>query len=418
MQFDLIILGGGLVGLTQALLSAQAGFSIALIEGSTAPFDAIRQLREAASTQSGDNTSAHKTKPEEWNSSDFDIRCSTISRASQKIFKSINVWELMAADRISTYRNMVVWDAEGYGEITFHATEVAEPDLGHVIENRVMLKALWQQVEKEKLITVLAGRKPVLYSLESNHIMVQLNDHQTITAQLVIAADGMHSWLRQTAGIQTTEWDYQQQALVATVKTELSHQETAWQRFIKGGPVSFLPLTDPNTCSIVWSNTPDKVNALLALSDQKFCEELGFAFDYRLGKIIQTGERCSFPLKMSHAKHYIGKRMVLVGDSAHVFHPLLGQGLNAGLQDAKVLSEILAMGRKNRYDLGNYLFLRRYERARKGSVLTLVAAVELFKRAFNSSHTCIIAGRSMAFNAANSMQWIKKKLIRYAMGIE
>jgi 2-octaprenylphenol hydroxylase len=392
MQFDLIILGGGLVGLTQALLSARLGLSVALIEGN------VPCLERDVST--------------------FDIRCSTISRASQRIFESIEVWESMVADRVSPYRDMVVWDNEGYGEIAFHAAEVAEPNLGHVVENRTMVKALWQQVKNEKLITLFSEKKPLSYSYLPNHISLMLDDHQTMTAQLMIGADGAHSWLRQAAKIQSTGWDYQQQALVSTVKTAIPHQETAWQCFLKEGPLAFLPLTDPNSCSIVWSMTPDKAKTRQALSEAEFCEDLGVSFDYRLGKISEAGERRSFPLKMSHAKRYIDKRIALIGDAAHLFHPLAGQGLNVGLQDAKVLSDVLAMGKKDGYDLGNPLFLRRYERARKGDVFTIIAVMEVFKRVFDLDTSCAISARSMVFNLTNSALGIKKQFIRYAMGIE
>jgi len=336
LEFDIIILGGGLVGLTAANLCATAGFSVALVE---------------------------RQKPSlTWDNKDFDIRCSAISKASQNIFQALGVWEAMVKERVSAYQYMHVWDALGFGEISFDAAEVGESDLGHIIENRVMIKALRLQAKQSSAITFFVSTSPVDLQVESKYVLLTLDkDNQRLKAKLIIGADGGHSWLRERIHIPSKQHDYHQSALVATVSTELSHQQTAWQRFLPEGPLAFLPLNADkiHVSSIVWTSTTEKTKALLALPETEFCEALAHAFDYRLGKVLSTSERRTFPLHRLHANCYIHNRVALVGDAIHVIHPLAGQGVNLGLRDAKTLVETLSMASKRASDIGDYLVLRK-----------------------------------------------------------
>lgn len=396
-EYDVIILGAGIVGLVFANLCAQQNLKVALVDPHL---------------------------PVEWNKEKRDIRCSAISRRSQNILQSIGVWESIARNRISAYQRMEVWDALSEGEIHFDAREIAEANLGHIVENSLIVKCLWEKLLEKgtDAVACFVPGKPTQISRESGCVILQLDLQledktleEKLSAKLLVGADGGQSWLRQTAGIQTKGWDYQQNALVVMVETEVAHQETARQRFLKDGILAFLPLSDPHLSSIVWSTTKEQSDFLIKLDEKRFSEELAHAFDYRLGKVLHVGERRAFPLAMQHAVRYVDERIALLGDSAHVIHPLAGQGVNLGLYDAKALAELLNQARKG-HDIGQLLFLRRYERTRRSHNLSMIASMEFFKQMFSAKTFPLQGLRGMGMNMINKSPFLKKKLIQQAMG--
>lgn len=391
MIYDVIILGAGLVGLTEALLCAKKGLTVALVD---------RRMPILT-----------------WPVDSYDLRCSAISPGSQRIFASIGVWDHIERDRVSAFDQMKVWDAQGHGEIAFHAAEVFEPNLGHIIENRVMIKSLWNAVQEQSLISAFMNVTPMGFSKDNKQICLTLSDQQSLSAKVLVGADGAESWLRQTANFTTSGWDYQQKALVTVVKTERSHEKTAWQRFLKEGPLAFLPLSDPYLSSIVWSTSKERADQLMALSEDDFCEALAIALDYRLGKIISHQQLQLFPLRAQRSVQRVGDRVVLIGDAAQVIHPLAGQGVNLGLQDAEVLSQVLFQAKVQDYDLGHYLVLRRYERARAGSAKMYLRATDFLKRFFALPYYPISIVRSVGVNLVSRIQLLKKEIMYQAMGI-
>jgi len=398
-EFDIIILGGGLVGLTAANLCAQQGFSVALVERQELPLA--------------------------WDDNHFDIRCSAISKASQILFQEMGVWDSMVKERVSPYQRMHVWDALGFGEITFDAAEVGEADLGHIIENRVMQKALCVHAKQSTHVHFCMPANPVALHVEPDHVFLMLSDQTNLKAKLIIGADGGHSWLREFIHIESKQHDYHQSALVATVRTELPHQQTAWQRFLPEGPLAFLPLNSGkspqlnpcNLSSIVWTSTTEKTKILISLTEAKFCEELAHAFDYRLGSVLSTAERRDFSLNRMHANQYIANRVALIGDAIHVIHPLAGQGVNLGLGDAKKLAETLSLANKRQSDIGHHLVLRKYERARKGQILSTLLAMDFLNRTFTREDTLSLGLRSIGLNFVDKTAFLKKKMMLQAMGL-
>ncbi len=397
-EFDIIILGGGLVGLTAANLCVQQGFSVALIERQEPPLS--------------------------WDDNHFDIRCSAISKASQMLFQEMGVWDSMVAERVSPYQRMHAWDALGFGKITFDAAEVAEADLGHIIENRVMQKALWV-CAKQLEVHFFVPAEPVALQVEGENVFLTLSNQTNLKAKLIIGADGGHSWLREFMHIESKQHDYHQSALVATVRTELSHQQTAWQRFLPEGPLAFLPLNSvksnqpksDNLSSIVWTSTTEKTKTLISLTETNFCEELAHAFDYQLGSVLSTTERRAFSLSSLHAKQYIANRVALIGDAIHVIHPLAGQGVNLGLGDAQKLVETLSSANKRASDIGHHLVLRKYERARKGRILATLLAMDFLNRMFTRQDTLSLGLRSVGLNFVDKTAFLKKKMMLQAMGL-
>lgn len=386
-HYDVIILGGGLVGLTFANLCAEKTLKVVVIEANPLTLD--------------------------WQE-ETDLRCSAITRASKTLFKSLGCWEAITHHKVSPYCRMTVWDKLGFGEITFDAIDVAEPDLGHIIENRVILKALLEKTLQHPNITFLAPTSPTALQVEPNSVRLTLSDNTMLSANVMVGADGMHSWLRETVNIPVQYEDYHQKALVANVTTENPHAQTAWQRFLPEGPLAFLPLLEKNKSSIVWTSTPEKIEMLLTLPPEQFCEELGFALDYRLGTIVATSKRAAFPVCMQHAKQYVQERVALIGDAAHVIHPLAGQGVNLGFLDAKVLANVLSHAKENGYDIGNRLVLRRYERARKGHNGQVATSMTLFKKLFGLENTFAVGVRSLGLDVVNRSIFLKKKIIKLA----
>lgn len=388
-QYDIVIVGGGMVGLTVACALADSGLKIAVLE------------QQAPSQELPPH---------------YGMRTSAITHASRRVFEAIGVWETMLAQRVSSFREMHVWDASGAGQIHFDAADSGVADLGYIIENQVIQSALWQRVQALNNIELLCPAQWQYWREENDGVVLQLGDGRELSARLVVGADGARSRLREQAGIAVKGWGYDQRAVVVTVKTERSHQRTAWQRFLPTGPLAFLPMMDLHYCSIVWSTTPEQATELLALDEQDFAARLGEAFEYKLGRIVEVGERGKFPLRLQHAVDYVKPRLALVGDAAHAIHPLAGQGVNLGLLDAAALAEVILAANEKSRDIGSFATLRRYERWRKGHNLAMMASMDGFKRLFGSSAAPVHWARNFGLNLTNAAGPVKHLFMDLAMG--
>ncbi|WP_455198086.1 UbiH/UbiF/VisC/COQ6 family ubiquinone biosynthesis hydroxylase [Kaarinaea lacus] len=393
-QYGVIIVGGGMVGSALACALAPSNqrkkISIALVEGRTPDFN--------------------------WPNDEFDIRVSAITRASQQLFQQLGVWEDMVAERVSPYSEMHVWDATGDGSIHFDCAEIGEPNLGHIIENRVISKALVEQSARFDNIDLFCPASPKRLLLHGDYAELELDDGSLLKTELLVGADGGNSWVRQQAGIEVDVRTYNQRAVVTTVKTEHHHQETAWQRFLPTGPLAFLPLTDGYS-SIVWSTTPEQANELLELDEAAFKTKLADAFEHKLGDIIEVGPRAAFPLKGQHAKHYVKPHLALVGDAAHTIHPLAGQGVNLGFSDVVELAEVVQAAHRDGKAIGSYKILRRYERARRGDNLLMLESMGAFKNLFSNDSSALSQLRNLGLNITDKITPVKHLFMRQAMGL-
>ncbi|MCU7905520.1 MAG: UbiH/UbiF/VisC/COQ6 family ubiquinone biosynthesis hydroxylase [Candidatus Thiodiazotropha sp. (ex Epidulcina cf. delphinae)] len=388
-QYDLLIVGGGMVGGALGCAVAEAGFEVCLLEA--------------------------REPQRSWPPDEVDLRVSALTRASQHILENLQVWPGMAKRRVSPYTDMRVWDAGGSGRIHFSAAEIGEPDLGHIVENRVIQLALWERLESLPNVTL---RYPARVSelQPGDEPAVVLQDGDRLTAKLVVAADGRDSRMRGMANIGTWGWDYDQHAIVATVRPALSHRHTAWQRFMKTGPLALLPIDD-GRCSIVWSTSPLQAEALMSLDDAAFCRALTQASEAVLGAIRETGPRGVFPLRLGHAETYICSGLALVGDAAHAIHPLAGQGVNLGFLDAVTLAETVIAAHEAGRRIGSIATLRRYERTRKGPNMAMLGAMDAFKRVFSNEVLPLKLVRNLGLNLADRSGFFKQHLVRRAMGL-
>jgi 2-octaprenylphenol hydroxylase len=311
---------------------------------------------------------------------------------------------------------MRVWDAVGGGSIHFDSAELGEPDLGHIVENRVTQLALWERLERAQEVTLLCPAELNEVALEPDRAVLDLADGQRLHASLLVGADGRDSWVRDRLGIATQGWLYDQHAIVANVQVQDRHRETAWQRFLPTGPLAFLPLLD-GRCSIVWSLTQARAQELQALDEEGFRRALEDAFESRLGRIGEIGPRGAFPLRLQHAEEYVRPRLALIGDAAHAIHPLAGQGVNLGFLDAAALAAALDEARERGRDVGGLWALRRYERARRGENMLMLGAMDAFKRLFSNDVPPLAALRSAGLTAADRLAPVKRLFMRQALGL-
>jgi 2-octaprenylphenol hydroxylase len=387
---DLAIVGGGMVGAALACACAERALSVALIDG--------------------------QPPQREWPAGHYDLRVSALSRASQRLLERIGAWPRIAALGISPYREMHVWDSVGGAEIHFDSADLGEPDLGHIVENRVTRLALWERLEASDRVQVLCPASLSRLETQGAQALLHLADHRSLSADLVVGADGRASFVRESLGIQVDALDYAQRAIVANVEVAHWHRETAWQCFLPTGPLAFLPLAD-GRCSIVWSADEQRAEALLALDDAGFIDALEVAFGKRLGPVLSAGPRAAFPLRRQHAHAYVQPRVALVGDAAHSIHPLAGQGVNLGFLDVAALVDAIDHARAHKRALGSLQTLRRYERARRGDNAAMVAAMDGFKRVFGNRNPLLVGARNLGLVAAGHVPGIKAMFIRQALGL-
>ncbi len=394
---DVVIVGAGMVGAALACLLGEAGVTVMLV-------DARETLLDPESTGRGQPG----------------MRVSALTPVSQTLLEGLGAWEWMAARRISPYRFMQVWDAEGSGEVSFSAEQAGVARLGHIVENDVTQAALERSLGALASVRlVLGARVTGLSESADGSRCVQLADGRRLTAPLVIAADGARSPLRELAGIGVSAHETGHMAVVTTVRAERPHGDVARQVFLPTGPLAFLPLRldgERHHCSIVWSTSPEEAERLLGLSTEALGEELAMAIGHRLGEVTVIDSAVSFPLVQRHAQRYVLPGLALVGDAAHSIHPLAGQGVNLGLMDAAVLAEELLAARRRGVALGDERWLSRYARRRRGDNAGMLALMDGFRLLFGTRHPVLTLARNLGLGAVDRLTPLKRLIMQQAVG--
>lgn len=390
-QYDVIIVGGGMVGASLAVMLGQNGLRVVLLDKST--------------------------EVPNWSEDKVDIRVSAITRASENILRHLGVWQDIVNKRVAPYREMFVWDSSGNGSIHFDSAELAQPSLGHIVENSVIQSSLWQRLAHLDTVELVHPVQIEKLTVHDHAVEVDLGDGQVLTAPLVVGADGSNSWVREQFGIKSSERSYGQSAVVAHVRTELANGKTAWQRFLPGGPLAFLPMGE-NSSSIVWSCSTEQAEELVSLPELEFNQAITRAFAARLGDVSLLGPRGAFPLRMKHAREYVRPRLALVGDAAHTIHPLAGQGANLGFADAASLAEVLISAKAQDRDIGARWVLRKYERWRKGQNLATGYVMDGFKHLFSNRIPPLVLLRNLGLSGADKLPGFKLLAGEYALGLK
>ena len=384
---DWLVVGNGAVGATTACLLADAGFSVAVLDG-------IARL---------------PSHDEPW-----DLRTYSITPASRRILAACGAWQRIAPARIEPYDRMEVWESRHGAALSFDAGELARTTLGYIVEQSALVSALHAASRARPSIRVESGFVEELVPGEGcTHVKIRHGAH--LAARAIAACDGADSLLRGLVGIELDARVYPQQAVIANVETTAPHGHVARQVFLPEGPLAFLPLPDPTRCSVVWSMSPESGQEALAGDDAAFCVALTEAFEQRLGRVQATSRRLAFPLRRQHARTYHADRVVLVGDAAHLMHPLAGQGLNVGLLDAAVLVEQAARaGRRGLIEPG--AVFRRYERQRRMEVQVMLNATDSLNRLFLPAAPLPRWLVSAGMRLTRQLPLVRQLCMAYAMG--
>jgi len=396
-DFDVVIVGAGVAGATMASLLVARRLSapgrVAIIADHVPP----------------------AAEPD----ADWDLRVFALSRASERLLRICGVWDSLPAKRVFPYERMCVWDAggepQGRGSLEFDCAEMGEPNLGFIVDGGSLQRACLQAARSAGVAVIEAGLDGLAPGAAD--MSIRLADGRQLRSKLLIAADGPQSRTRELLGIGTAGHAYHQDALVAHVRTAKSHRNTAWQRFLATGPVAFLPLPDGRS-SIVWSAVLAEAARLRALDARDFGAALTVASGGVLGDCELTTGIASFPLKLQYALEYVRPRAVLLGDAAHVVHPLAGQGLNLGLLDCAALADVLGRhGAGAQGYFGEHKLLRRYERRRRSENLLSAAALDGLERLFSNSDPLSAGLRAAGLTAVGKLPLVKRGLAQRALGL-
>ncbi|MCO7226223.1 UbiH/UbiF/VisC/COQ6 family ubiquinone biosynthesis hydroxylase [Pleionea sp. CnH1-48] len=391
-KVDIAIVGAGMVGLALAALLKQQGLSITLIDAQDFPAPSV--------------------------DGKYDSRVSAIARSSENILRNVGAWQHLPPGRCTPYDAMRVWEQNGSAELRFSAQELAEPDLGYIVENSVLRQALVSSIGDEPNVRFRMATKLEEVEWQPQKVKLVLANGERIEAKLLVGADGALSKIRQMGGFETDELNYHQLALVANLRCENHHELTAWQRFLPSGPIAFLPLPEANLCSIVWSLDKEIATEILAAEPEVQQSRIAAAFDYRLGAVELTTPLAGFPLVARHAERYLDHRVALIGDAAHTIHPLAGQGVNLGFLDAAELAQEIVSAHKQQRDIGDIRFLRAFERRRKTHNHLIQKSMTALNWVYGQSFPALVVARNLGVNLLNQHPLAKAEFMRRAMGIK
>jgi ubiquinone biosynthesis UbiH/UbiF/VisC/COQ6 family hydroxylase len=392
---EIVINGAGTVGLTLA----------ALLGASPAAEDLGIHLIESRGGES-------------WRPERTDLRVYALSRASQGVLERLGVWSSVADARVSAYERMHVWegdDPHGVASIDFDCAEIGEPNLGHIVEDSLLKDRLRERVAVLPNVNLLAGAELESIDRRASGVTIELRGGGRLRCDLLVGADGGDSTVRASAGLPVLSSSYGQRAIVAHVATERPHERTARQRFLAGGPLAFLPLADGRS-SVVWSLPETRAAELMSAADADFIAALEEESGGALGRLGPISERACFPLQVLLALRYCENRIVLIGDAAHVVHPLAGQGMNLGLADAACLAAEMEAGLGAGRDPSDFMILRRYERRRKAENLKMLVALDALNRLFRLP-AWFAPVRAFGLHAVDSAAPVKRLLMRQALGL-
>lgn len=383
-MFDVIIAGAGLVGASFALALKNSGLRLALVEARAPAWD-----QEAS----------------------WDNRIYALSPGTATFLEGCGIWQRLDPARITPITEMQVYGDDGASRLDFSAYDCGLPELAFTAENRLLQHAMWKQIEAQQNLTLICPGECEAIEWAAEHISLRLKDSSHVDAKLLVGADGGDSLVRELASIEAKQHPYRQLAVVANFEAEKSHRNIAYQWFRKDGVLAYLPLPDKRI-SIVWSTGEDHAQSLLALAQKPFCSEVAQAAGHALGDLRIITPCAAFPLKLLRVERLVSPRIALIGDAAHVLHPLAGQGVNLGFQDAHVLAKTL-MNRGVQADCGDYRLLRRYERARKEDILAMQLTTHGLQRLF--SNPWLSGLRNIGLRLTNGLPQIKSFLVQRAL---
>ena len=404
--FDIVIVGAGMVGAALATGLGRSGFRVALVDRGSAPeFDP---------------------------SLPPDIRVSALSAGSERYLNDLDVWPSMLAMRATPYARLAVWDETRHplsnllprkvADVVFDAGNLSARHLGHIVENRITQQALWNSAAALNSVSLFPDNAVSHLENGNNHAAVTLEDGTELECQLVVGADGEASGVRELAGIGVTRDQYQQQAMVISVRYQGAVEDITWQSFYPSGPRAFLPLHSAGNgeswASLVWYDSPEQLAHLKSLDDRALMAEIQNAFPPELPLLTHIEAKASFPIARQHAKTYVNNRVVLAGDAAHTINPLAGQGVNLGFQDALCLQTVIREAKRAGCDLADPAWLTKYERQRRPANRRMMMAMDVFYHLFSNRTPPLHLLRNLGLGATKAMPFARNRVAKYAMGID
>jgi 2-octaprenylphenol hydroxylase len=391
----IVVAGAGVVGLAAAAL---------LVHGRCADRLRVHVLDARA--------------PPRWTPERMDVRVYALSRASQQIFEQLGSWRRVTELRAAPYRRMHVWegdDAFASTALTFDSAEIGEPDLGHIVEDSLLRTVLVDALTAAPNAQLGVGAQIGAVEVDEHSVVATLDNGGTVRGSALLAADGSDSAARRLLDLPVASHSYEQTAIVTHVTTTQTHRDTAWQRFLPGGPLALLPLSDGRS-SVVWSLPTPAAERLLAASDTELSSALSAASARVLGDVTASAPRAGFALQALHALRYTAPRVALLGDAAHTVHPLAGQGMNLGLLDAACIARVIEEALLAGEDVGDHRVLRRYERERKGANVAMLVAFDGLNRLFRLPAWARPL-RGLGLRAVDAAPALRRLLMTQALGL-
>ncbi|MCL1088315.1 FAD-dependent monooxygenase [Shewanella profunda] len=387
--FDIILVGGGMVGAATAIGLAQMGLKVAVIESF---------VPEAY----------HVEQP-------LDVRVSAISAASETLLNRLGAMDALLKMRNVPYLGLETWELDGC--ITqFHSSQIGASHLGHIVENRLIQLALWQQMAQLDGITLYCPDKVAAFARGSDGVSVCLQSSIKLVAKLLIGADGANSQVRQWAGIGISGWDYAQSAMLINIKTAQGQQDVTWQQFTPKGPRSLLPLPGHHA-SLVWYDDANRIKQLMQLNHKQLAEQIRVHFPARLDADFTVENKGSFGLTRRHAQRYYANNVVILGDAAHTINPLAGQGVNLGFKDVEAFLGVIKEALAQDKPWWTKEVLAQYQRKRYRDNQLMMTTMDMFYAGFSNDILPLKLLRNGALKLANVNSPIKKVVLKYAMGL-
>lgn len=385
MEYDVLIIGGGLVGASLAAALRPSGLSVGLVE----------------------------SRPYSFDTQGWDSRIYAITPGNASFLTQIGAWPRMDMSRVQKVEQMHVFGDDLGSELDFSAYQIGAPELAFILEGRLLQQALWLGLEQQDNLTLFCPARCASLAFQNDAACLMLEDGREIRAKLIVGADGRDSWVRQQAGIIEPPTLYQQHGVVANFMAEKPHRGTAYQWFQPDGILALLPLPG-NMTSMVWSVSPKKSENLLQIAPEALCAQVAAASHHTLGSLQIVTPPAAFPLRLLHLPHITRPRLALAGDAAHNVHPLAGQGVNLGFRDVRQLAQVL-LERGPQTDCGEIHLLRRYERTRQEDILSMQFTTDTLKKLFVNDNPLLRSLRNLGLNATNRITPLKKMLARHAL---
>ena len=387
-MLDAVVVGGGVVGTACALMLAREGLQVALVEG---------------------------REPSPWSAQSPDLRVFAFAHDNAALLDALGVWPQVTQARAHPYLRVRVWDAAGGGELAFDADAMGRRELGWIVENSLLVDRLWAALPAAG-VQVLCPARVEAMEQDERGVRLRLDDGRRVEAAVAIAADGGESTLRTLAGLEVSRHDYGQRGVVGYIDSERPNEATAWQRFLDTGPLAVLPV-DKHRSSIVWTLPDAEAGRALALDDEAFGRELTNAFAGRLGALRPVSARAAFPLRRQLANNYVAGRVLVLGDAAHVVHPLAGQGVNLGLRDVAGLREVVDDAQQRRADWAAPHRLRRWARLRRSDNTVAAYGFDAINKVFSNDEMHLTLARGALLGLAGRMPPLLSLFWKRASGL-